>query len=246
MSPVVSFERSTIAASVVGCVGPARTLTQRARGDGFGRDPMHRATSRFGTCASRCWHRAAGPSWRPSWTTASRWPWWWWTGPPRPRGWPRPHGVDAVLVERTSFGADFDRDAYTEQVVDVLAARTTSSSWSWPASAPSSARRSTQAFPDRILNTHPALLPVVQGLARRAGRPRLRREGHRLHRPRRHPRGRRRPDPRPGGRRRCCPTTTRRRSTSASRPSSAGSTPTPSGRSSPTRRSSTRNEVTNA
>ena len=28
------------------------------------------------------------------------------------------------------------------------------------------------AFPDRILNTHPALLPVVQGLARRARRAR--------------------------------------------------------------------------
>ena len=28
------------------------------------------------------------------------------------------------------------------------------------------------AFPDRILNTHPALLPVLQGLARRARRPR--------------------------------------------------------------------------
>ena len=28
-----------------------------------------------------------------------------------------------------SFGADFDRDAYTSEVVDVLAGRTTSSSW---------------------------------------------------------------------------------------------------------------------
>ena len=31
-------------------------------------------------------------------------------------------GVPAQLVERTSFGKDFDRVAYTEQVVDVLRA----------------------------------------------------------------------------------------------------------------------------
>ena len=30
------------------------------------------------------------------------------------------HGVPAVLVERTSFGDDFDRVAYTRQVVEVL------------------------------------------------------------------------------------------------------------------------------
>src|SRR3546814_20586488 len=30
------------------------------------------------------------------------------------------HGVRAVCHERTSFGADFDRDAYTREVTDVL------------------------------------------------------------------------------------------------------------------------------
>ena len=37
-----------------------------------------------------------------------------------------------------------------------------------------------RAFEGRILNTHPALLPALHGLARRAGRARRRREGHRL------------------------------------------------------------------
>ena len=32
------------------------------------------------------------------------------------------HGVAAQLVERTSYGADFDRAAYTRAVVDVLLA----------------------------------------------------------------------------------------------------------------------------
>ena len=42
------------------------------------------------------------------------------------------------------------------------------------------------AFRDRIVNTHPALLPGVQGLARGRGRARRRGEGHRLHGPLRH------------------------------------------------------------
>src|SRR5690606_17756055 len=47
---------------------------------------------------------------------------------------------------------------------------------------------------------HPPGAPArVQGLARRAGRARRRREGHGLHDPRRHRRGGRRPDPGPGG-----------------------------------------------
>ena len=50
------------------------------------------------------------------------------------------------------------------------------------------------AFPGRILNTHPSLLPGVPGQPRRARRARARREGHRLHGPRRRRDARRRPD----------------------------------------------------
>ena len=42
--------------------------------------------------------------------------------PSKAQGVAEAHDVEAVLVERTSFGADFDRDAYTAQVVDVLQA----------------------------------------------------------------------------------------------------------------------------
>ena len=48
----------------------------------------------------------------------------------------------------------------------------------------------------------------VPRLARGPRRPRLRRQGHRLHRPRRYRDRRRRTDPGPGGRPRSCPTTT--------------------------------------
>ena len=54
-------------------------------------------------------------------------------------------------------------------------------------------------FSGRCLNTHPALLPSFPGMHGVRGRPRLRRQGVRLHRlPRRRGRGRR-PGARPGG-----------------------------------------------
>ena len=72
------------------------------------------------------------------------------------------HGVPAVLVERASFGADFDRDAYTSQVVDVLEARgielIVMAGYGTIFGEAIHA-----AFPDRILNTHPALLPSFKG-----------------------------------------------------------------------------------
>ena len=62
-----------------------------------------------------------------------------------------------------------------------------------------------------------------------------RRARHRRHRPPRRRDARRRPDRRPGGRSRSCPATTRRRSSSGSRPSSTGCCPRRSRRCSPGR-----------
>lgn len=71
-------------------------------------------------------------------------------------------GVPAALVERTSFGKDFDRLAYTHQVLDALAAH--------DADLVAMAGFMTvldkpifDAFPGRILNTHPSLLPAFPG-----------------------------------------------------------------------------------
>ena len=72
------------------------------------------------------------------------------------------HGVPAVLVERTSFGSDFDRVAYTEQVVDVLVRHRVElvvmAGFGTIFEKPIH-----DAFPGRILNTHPALLPAFPG-----------------------------------------------------------------------------------
>ncbi len=71
-------------------------------------------------------------------------------------------GLPAVLVERTSFGADFDRVAYTEQVVDVLRAHEVElvvmAGFGTIFDKPIH-----DAFPGHILNTHPALLPAFPG-----------------------------------------------------------------------------------
>ena len=82
--------------------------------------------------------------------------------PSKAQGVAEAHGVEAVLVERTSFGAGFDRDAYTAEVVEVLRTR--------DVELVVMAGYGTifgdaihQAFPDRILNTHPALLPSFKG-----------------------------------------------------------------------------------
>jgi len=72
------------------------------------------------------------------------------------------HGVDAVLVERTSFGDGFDREAYTDDVVKVLEAA--------DVELVVMAGFGTifggsihEHFGNRILNTHPALLPAFKG-----------------------------------------------------------------------------------
>jgi phosphoribosylglycinamide formyltransferase-1 len=82
--------------------------------------------------------------------------------PSKAQGVAEAHGVEAVLVERTSFGADFDRDAYTAQVVDVLCAHAVDLIVMAGFGTIFGESIHT-AFPDRILNTHPALLPSFKG-----------------------------------------------------------------------------------
>ncbi len=72
------------------------------------------------------------------------------------------HGVPAELVERDSFGKDFDRLAYTERVVDVLRRHDVElvvmAGFMTVFDKPVF-----DAFEGRILNTHPALLPSFKG-----------------------------------------------------------------------------------
>ena len=72
------------------------------------------------------------------------------------------HGVPAVCHERTSFGADFDRDAYTAEVtallVDAGIELVVMAGYGTVFGAAVHA-----AYPNRIVNTHPALLPAFKG-----------------------------------------------------------------------------------
>jgi phosphoribosylglycinamide formyltransferase-1 len=71
-------------------------------------------------------------------------------------------GVAAAMIERTSFGAAFDRTAYTEEVVRVLkdaGVGTVAMAGFMTVLAPPAFAM----FPDRILNTHPSLLPAFPG-----------------------------------------------------------------------------------
>jgi phosphoribosylglycinamide formyltransferase 1 len=71
-------------------------------------------------------------------------------------------GVSWELVERTSFGATFDRVAYTDQVLKVLKAHDID----LVVMAGFGTILSPALFDDfagRVLNTHPALLPAFKG-----------------------------------------------------------------------------------
>jgi len=72
------------------------------------------------------------------------------------------HGVPFELVERTSYGADFDRDGYTREVVDVLRKfdieLVVMAGYGTILGAPMF-----EAFAGHIVNTHPALLPSFKG-----------------------------------------------------------------------------------
>ena len=71
------------------------------------------------------------------------------------------HGVPAELLERTEWGPSFDRDAYGEQLVKVLRAHGVDlvAMAGFGTVVPGLPA----AFPGRVLNTHPALLPAFKG-----------------------------------------------------------------------------------
>ena len=72
------------------------------------------------------------------------------------------HGIPASVVERDSFGADFDRTAYTEKLtaeleaadIDLIAMAGFGTILEQPIY---------ERFAGRILNTHPSLLPAFPG-----------------------------------------------------------------------------------
>ena len=71
-------------------------------------------------------------------------------------------GVPVELVERTSFGADFDRVAYTYRVVDTLK-RHEVDLVAMAGFGTILAEPMQEAFAGQIVNTHPALLPAFKG-----------------------------------------------------------------------------------
>ena len=71
-------------------------------------------------------------------------------------------GVPAEIVLRSSYGADFDRVAYTHEVVDALA-RHDVDLVAMAGFGTILEKPIHDAFPDRIVNTHPALLPAFKG-----------------------------------------------------------------------------------
>jgi len=72
------------------------------------------------------------------------------------------HDLTSVLVERNSYGADFDRDDYSSKVVALLEEHgidlVVMAGWGTIFSPPMF-----DAFAGRIVNTHPALLPSFKG-----------------------------------------------------------------------------------
>jgi phosphoribosylglycinamide formyltransferase-1 len=72
------------------------------------------------------------------------------------------HGVTATIVERSSYGKDFDRVAYTNDVIDVLESHGVE--LVVMAGFGTIFEKSMfDAYEGRIINTHPALLPAFPG-----------------------------------------------------------------------------------
>ena len=72
------------------------------------------------------------------------------------------HAVDVVHVERASYGDDFDRDAYTIDVRDALLSRSIELVV-MAGYGTILGQAMFDAFPGRVLNTHPSLLPAFPG-----------------------------------------------------------------------------------
>jgi phosphoribosylglycinamide formyltransferase-1 len=70
-------------------------------------------------------------------------------------------GIPAVLVERTDFTPTFDRDAYTVEVVEALDKYDVDVVVM--AGFGTVLPTAVEAFPGRMLNTHPSLLPAFKG-----------------------------------------------------------------------------------
>lgn len=72
------------------------------------------------------------------------------------------YGIEATLIERTSFGADFDRTAYTNRVVEALESHgvelVAMAGFMTILEKPIF-----DTYAGRVLNTHPSLLPAFPG-----------------------------------------------------------------------------------
>ena len=71
-------------------------------------------------------------------------------------------GLVTELVERTSFRADFDRDAYTSRLVDALK-RHDVELVVFAGFGTITSNELYEVYGNRVLNTHPALLPAFKG-----------------------------------------------------------------------------------
>lgn len=71
------------------------------------------------------------------------------------------HDVAAELLERTDWSRSFDRDGYTERLVKLL--QSYGVDLVVMAGFGTVVPRIVDAFPDRVLNSHPALLPSFKG-----------------------------------------------------------------------------------
>jgi len=74
----------------------------------------------------------------------------------------REAGVEVDVVERESFGHDFDRVAYTNRVIDALK-RHQIDVIAMAGFGTVLSPEIFDGYPGRILNTHPALLPAFKG-----------------------------------------------------------------------------------